>query len=171
MSGTDIAYHAIIECYTMSGTEIAYAEPTFWRAKPRTQYNMPRSRALAAYGPATRCSRMERQDLTETLEREREERKVHTAIGLRTCYAMSGTDTAYHAIIACSAMSGTDVPHHATVLHDVKEELVLTSLITLHTAIGLRTCYAISGTDIAYHATRRRESKQRRQRRSLTYSW
>eukprot|EP00961_Rhodomonas_salina_P301921 3940659-Rhodomonas_salina.3 len=49
---------------------------------------------------------------------------------LRTCYAMSGTDTAYAAVglCTCYALSGTDIAYAATVQ---------------------RACYAMPGTDLA----------------------
>eukprot|EP00961_Rhodomonas_salina_P223700 3024940-Rhodomonas_salina.1 len=82
--------------------------------------------------------------------------QVSSAIRLRACYAMSGTDLAYVASVhayecvvrdrvlthrkvvcmylrACYAMSGSHMPH-----------------------MCLRACYAVSGTDLAYAATRRK---------------
>eukprot|EP00961_Rhodomonas_salina_P261780 3537931-Rhodomonas_salina.1 len=139
--GTAIAYTAL-GCYAMCGTEIGYAAISYlptrvlgtdlaYRAtspatKVGSQYAVPRHRhvvratpcpvlgyrmVLSAYALAMPCAR---------------------GIGLRPCYAMSGTDT------RCRRT--------AHELCDVRS----------HLPTSLRACYAMSGTDLAYAATRLR---------------
>eukprot|EP00961_Rhodomonas_salina_P224598 3036309-Rhodomonas_salina.1 len=99
MTSTDEAYGAIglRACYAMPGTDIAYGA-----ARGRGQG--PRDSGREGGGGGGR-GRGVGGGVLCTLQ-------VCFAIGLRACYAVSGTDLAYAA--ACSyAMSGTDIANAA----------------------------------------------------------
>eukprot|EP00961_Rhodomonas_salina_P154159 2076502-Rhodomonas_salina.1 len=79
------------------------------------------------------------------------EARYKTAISLRACYAMSGTDIGYIAIglRTCYAMSGTELAYATCPVRCP----VLRQRTVVKSAMCLRACYAMSGTDMAYAAT------------------
>eukprot|EP00961_Rhodomonas_salina_P304499 3941620-Rhodomonas_salina.3 len=98
---------------------------------------------------------------------------TETAISLRACYVLSGTDLVHAAISlrSCCAMSGTDLAYAATyacptqcpeewyalgpislrACYAMSGTDLAHGTISLRVAISLRACYAISATDLAHH--------------------
>eukprot|EP00961_Rhodomonas_salina_P243876 3295214-Rhodomonas_salina.3 len=76
--------------------------------------------------------------------------QVKSAIGLRACCAMPGTDVGGMRLCACYAMPGTDVAYGATRCScETTHSLYCRSTIA-SCASCLRACYAVPGTDVAY---------------------
>eukprot|EP00961_Rhodomonas_salina_P190820 2574433-Rhodomonas_salina.2 len=86
-------------------------------------------------------------------------RSARSAIRLRACYAMSGTNTAHGAIglRACYAMPGTDTAHGAVrcpALAVCAYARAVQCPALTKPCIHRRAPYAMFGTEVAYAATR-----------------
>eukprot|EP00961_Rhodomonas_salina_P188190 2539626-Rhodomonas_salina.1 len=164
MSGTALGYAAAM-CYAKSGTDLCYAA-TIGYAKSGTElaYAATRSRRLRwrrsclRRGGVRSLSSYPRPSTDITYDATANTDVVYDDIGLRVCYAMSGTELAYDAIghgrygptrMRCALRYCDSVwsCEHTVQCAVLKKDLVL------------RTCYAQSGTEIAYAATRPRYRK------------
>eukprot|EP00961_Rhodomonas_salina_P081675 1098042-Rhodomonas_salina.1 len=171
MSGTELAYCAIVRC-AMSSTDLADGAGSPMRC-PELAFKRSQGPAVVTINVAV-IRETPRDAMANAVhaggeggegggggrgggeQGARGAQEVNSAIGLRACYAMPGTDPAHGTIClrACYAASSTD----GAIALRARYAMPGTDLtdgayqmrITRSSGIGLRFCSAMPGTDVAY---------------------